>query len=101
MPPSVAYRAGLRGSMQNLTKSPEVAFVLRMSHGRDRVPEAIASGEIVLGWSNAVGLLDTDEWEAFRAILHHQYHGDEKDFRKAGRAAGDAWRFLKDMEPGS
>lgn len=79
---------------------PEHAFVLRMSHGRDRVPEALSSGEIVIGWAEADGLLGTDDWHEFRQIIKDVYHQDEGDFRRAGAAAGHAWRFLKDMAPG-
>jgi predicted Mrr-cat superfamily restriction endonuclease len=81
--------------------SPELAYVLRMSHGRDRVPEALSSGEIVIGWARADRLLATDEWKDFRQIIKEGYHPDEKDFRRAGADAGHAWRFLKDMKPGS
>lgn len=80
---------------------PERAFVLRMSHGRDRVPEALSGTELVIGWAEADGLLATDEWRDFRQIIKDTYHSDEQDFRRAGAAAGHAWRFLKDFTPGS
>ena len=80
---------------------PENAFILRMSHGRDRLPEAIAGGEIVLGWSQARGLIETESWVAFRKVLKDTYHPSEPDFRRAGTAAGHAWRFVREMVPGS
>lgn len=79
---------------------PEKAFVLRISHGRDRVPEALSEREIVIGWAEADGLSGAAEWQAFRQIIKDAYHHDEADFRRAGAAAGHAWRFLKDMTPG-
>lgn len=79
---------------------PEKAFVLRMSHGRDRVPEALLSSEILIGWAKADGLLASDEWEDFRQIIKDTYYEDQPDFRRAGAAAGHVWRFLKDMVPG-
>lgn len=83
------------------TSLPERAFVLRMTHGRDRVSESLDRDEIVIGWAEAEGLLATDEWCQFREIVRRAYHANDRDLRRSGAAAGHAWRFLKEMGRGS
>jgi predicted Mrr-cat superfamily restriction endonuclease len=80
---------------------PESAFILRMTHGRDRIDEALQRGEIVLGWSRARGLLGALDRASFRAILRDTYYSGEPDLRRAGTAAGHAWRFIHEMGPGT
>jgi predicted Mrr-cat superfamily restriction endonuclease len=79
---------------------PKQAFVLRMSHDHDRVGEALERDEIIIGWAEAAGLLDIDEWGSFRKVVHNAYHSDDGDYRRSGGAAGHIWRFLKDMQEG-
>lgn len=78
------------------------AFVLRIApSGIDRVPEALTSNQLIIGWANAEGLLDaTLSWEEFRGVISNIYHPDEETLRKAGAAAGHLWRFVRDMNPG-
>lgn len=83
------------------TSLPERAFVLRMSHGRDRVSESLERGEIVIGWAEAEGLLASDAWLDFREIIHRKYHIHDDNYQRSGASAGHAWRFLKEMEPGA
>jgi predicted Mrr-cat superfamily restriction endonuclease len=78
------------------------AFVLRISpNGIDRVPEALASNQIIIGWSEANGLLDPNlTWNDFRKILADAYYSTETSLRKAGSAAGHMWRFINEMGKG-
>ena len=78
------------------------AFVLRIAPaGIDRVPEALASDQIIIGWAKAQGLLDEKlTWEEFREIVHKEYYGQEPSYRRAGAAAGHLWRFLRVVKKG-
>lgn len=78
------------------------AYVLRISpSGIDRVPEALEDDEIIIGWSDAEGLLDPAlQWGEFRQILTERYYAGENSLRRAGRAGGEMWRFIRDMRPG-
>lgn len=77
------------------------AFVLRIAPGEgDRVPEALRSGELIIGWAKANGLLDSNlSWENFRGIVHRAYYAEQPDLRRAGGAAGHLWRFIREMKP--
>ena len=78
------------------------AFVLRVSPGRiDRVPEALAGNQIIIGWAEAKGLLNEGlSWEEFRAIVGRTYYAKEDNLRRAGSAAGHMWRFIREMNIG-
>lgn len=78
------------------------AFVLRISpSGIDRVPEALDNDQIIIGWAEAKGLLDTSlAWEQFREIIRTRYYQDEDNLRRAGSAAGHMWRFIREMNIG-
>ena len=78
------------------------AFMLRIAPSRiDRVPVALATDRILIGWSNARGLLDpTLAWFGFREIIRQAYYATEPTLHKAGGAAGHMWRFLRDMKGG-
>ncbi|HEY2068074.1 MAG TPA: DUF3883 domain-containing protein [Rhizomicrobium sp.] len=75
------------------------AYVLWIKPNRvDRVEEALASNQLILGWSEAEGLLDPNlDEDDFRRIVHDTYHADEPTKRKAGRAAPHLWRFIREM----
>ena len=78
------------------------AFVLRINPGgHDRVAEALEESEAIVGWSGARGLIDATEWNDFREIVHKTHYSDRSDYRAAGRASGDLWRFLKAMDEDS
>lgn len=77
------------------------AYILRMNHRRDRLSEGIAERQIVSGWAQASGLIDTHDWAAFRRIIKATYHANDTDNRRAGAAAGHAWRFIHEMAEGS
>lgn len=77
-------------------------FVLRIAPGgTDTVPEALRLGQLIIGWAEAEGLLDSNlSWEGFRDIVRRAYYADQPDLRKAGSAAGHLWRFIREMKPG-
>jgi len=78
------------------------AFIHRIAPGGiDKVQEALDSNEILTGWAEARGLLDMQlEWLQFREILRAAYYSKEKTYRKAGLAAGNMWRFIREMQLG-
>jgi predicted Mrr-cat superfamily restriction endonuclease len=78
------------------------AFILRISpSGIDRVPEALNSNQIIIGWAEAKGLLNEClSWEDFRSIIRGTYYTDEGNLRRAGAASGHMWRFIREMNNG-
>jgi restriction system protein len=78
------------------------AFIHRIAPGGiDKVQEALASDEILTGWAEARGLLDPKlDWLAFREILRSVYYSQDKNYRRAGLAAGNMWRFVREMQVG-
>jgi len=84
------------------SREDQHAFVLRVKpSGIDRVDEALADGDLRIGWSEAAGLLDeTLTRTDFREILYEAYHAGEDNYRRAGANAGTMWRFIREMSPG-
>lgn len=78
------------------------AFVLRIAPSDlDRVPEALHTSRLIIGWAKASGLIDPGlTWEAFREIVRRTYYADEPTLRRAGAASGHLWRFIHEMTPG-
>jgi len=76
------------------------AFVLRVAPSEiDRVPEALESDQVIIGWANAEGLLDERlDWAVFREIVRRTYYQDDQSLHRAGAAAGHMWRFIREME---
>jgi predicted Mrr-cat superfamily restriction endonuclease len=78
------------------------AYILRMKPGRariDRVPEALESNELIIGWSKAIGLLAKDiTWKKFRRIIYETYYREDKTHQRSGVAAGSMWRFIREMK---
>lgn len=69
--------------------------------GIDCVPEALKSSSIIIGWSEAEGLLDTSlSWEQFRQIFQDTYVYEDETYRGPGRDAGNMWRFIREMKEG-
>jgi hypothetical protein len=65
------------------------------------VPEALASSELIIGWSAAQGLTDPAlRREQFRDIIHQTYHSTNTSLLQAGIGAGSVWRFIREMTPG-
>jgi predicted Mrr-cat superfamily restriction endonuclease len=78
------------------------AFVLRIApSGINRVSEALFENQIIIGWSEADGLLEPSlSWERFREIISSVYYADEETLRKAGAASGHMSRFVREMNVG-
>ncbi len=78
------------------------AFVLRMNPPGGDVVESGRSGNwISIGWGRATGLLDPGmDRRRFRSIVRDTYHAHEPDWKRAGVATGQLWRFIREMAPG-
>lgn len=79
------------------------AFFLRIEpSGIDRLPEALASDQIIIGWSRTEGLLDESllSRDEFRGMISNIHYREDKDLRRAGQAAGNMWRFIRKMNVG-
>lgn len=76
------------------------AFVLRIAPSRvDRVKEALDADEIIIGWSALPQLLDPKlSWNQFRQVLHDGYYSKHTSYRTSGSAAGNMWRFIREMD---
>ena len=75
------------------------AFVLRVAPGSSKVAEALATGDLILGWSEARGLLKSDlSWKEFREIVHQTYYRGDDNYRRSGHSAGQIWRFIREMD---
>lgn len=77
------------------------AFILRVSPGGiDLVPEALQKNQVIIGWG-VDGLLDNSlKWLKFRKIIRDHYYSKDANLRKAGSAAGNMWRFIREMRAG-
>lgn len=82
------------------TDKKQAAFVLRIAPGGiDKVPQALRDNQLIIGWAYAEGLLNPKlDWGRFREILNKAYYSQEPTLRKAGAAAGNMWRFIRDMK---
>ena len=69
------------------------AYIFRMFD--EWMREALDSNVIIIGWSCAKGLINEDNWEAFRDKVKQGCYPEDHDFRKAGQAAGHLRRFVK------
>jgi predicted Mrr-cat superfamily restriction endonuclease len=78
------------------------AFIHRIAPGNvDKLQEALNSDVIITGWASARGLLKPElDWLAFREILHLEYYSTDSNYRRAGLAAGNMLRFVREMEVG-
>lgn len=78
------------------------AFVLRISPNRiDRIDEALAENQIIIGWARAKDLLNIHlSWEEFREVIQDTFYTNEGNLRKAGVASGHMWRFIREMKRG-
>src|SRR6478735_9247697 len=76
-------------------------YVLNIKPGlKDMVPAALAADQLIIGWTDAAELLDASlSLKDFREILHSHYYSDSKTRGRAGSAAGNMWRFLREMQP--
>lgn len=77
------------------------AFILRISLDRFGVMDALEANQIAIGWSRARGLRNKNlSWEEFRQIVSDEYYREEENMRRAGSAAGNMWRFIREMNQG-
>ena len=77
------------------------AYVLRVAPGTSKVAEALADGDLIVGWSLADGLLNEGlSWAEFRGIIHQTYHEGDGNYRRSGHSAGQIWRFIREMNIG-
>lgn len=78
------------------------AFVLRIKlNDVDRVQEALETNDVFIGWGKAKDLFDPSlEKEEFRQIIHDNHYAEEGTYRRSGAAAGNLWRFIREMKPG-
>lgn len=83
------------------------AFMLRMRPGADekktdRVPDGLASNEIIIGWSRAGRLLETviPSVYYFTKILLHYYPEYMGNARSACSGGSSMWQFIREMTPG-
>lgn len=74
-------------------------FIVRLKPGMvDALPEAMATNELILGWSKAEGLLNPKlTWDTFRRIVKDTY---DYVSRQAAAEAGSLWTFLRKMQKG-
>ena len=75
------------------------AFVIHLNPGdphQDALPEAMRANELILGWSEAQGLLNSKlTWETFRQIVKETYN---LNTRQAGAQAQSLWIFLRELK---
>lgn len=78
------------------------AFIFNIKPGkRDMVPEALSAEQLIIGWKDAVGLLDpTLDRDSFRDIVHQAYYSAESTKHRAGQATTSLWNFIRIMECG-
>ena len=78
------------------------AFIYRVKPGGvDKLEEALRTNHLITGWAKAEGLLNEDlNWVEFREIIRKAYYADDQTLRRAGTAAGNLWRFIREMRPG-
>ena len=77
-------------------------FILRIApSGGNRVPEALETDCLIIGWAKAEDLLNPQlDWKRFREIIRQQYYPDDETLRRAGNAGGHMWRFIREMKVG-
>ncbi len=78
------------------------AFIVRLAAGNiEKLQEALAADQIMIGWAEAIGLLETSlTWQQFRNVVSTTYYANNPSLHQAGNAAGHLWRFIRDMKAG-
>jgi predicted Mrr-cat superfamily restriction endonuclease len=77
------------------------AWIVRMNtEGGDVVEAGLVAEQLLLGWSNAEGLIEsTDYWET-RDIVHKTYYSEDPNYSRSGRAASQLWKFIHEFKEG-
>src|ERR1700686_2583341 len=65
-----------------------------------RIPQGLIDSDLILGWSSAQGLISEESWESFKKKLAEGIPDLAANHRKLGSAAGNLWRFIRDMKTG-
>jgi predicted Mrr-cat superfamily restriction endonuclease len=86
-----------------LTNDKRQAFIVRlpgeMMKGNDWV---LLTNVLNMGWQEAKGLTNEDLcYKEFRDIIHKTYFLTDRNYRRSGRLAGTAWRFIREMNIGN
>ena len=82
-------------------------FIVRMKTWNEktdglvsRIPQGLIDNDLILGWSSAQGLIGEESWESFEKKLAEAIPDLAANARKLGSAAGNLWRFIRDMKKG-
>jgi len=78
------------------------AFVLQLApNGSNKLPEALARDQIMIGWAQAEGLLDQQVgWSQFNETVRTRCYAHDEEPVQAFKAAGQLWRFIREMNAG-
>jgi predicted Mrr-cat superfamily restriction endonuclease len=75
------------------------AFILRIApDGKDMLQEALEHEEIIIGWPAGEEILREMKWNKLRETIKHRFYPTDEGNHRAGNAAGNLWRFLRDMK---
>lgn len=67
----------------------------------DRTQEGLDENDLIIGWSKVKGLLDPGlTRDGMRELVYAEQSSDKKSLKKAGRDAGELWRFIREMSVG-
>ena len=85
----------------HIENEEQQAFIHRISLNGFGVMDALEANQIAIGWSRARGLLNKNlSRKEFRQILSDEYYKEEENMRRAGNAAGNMRRFIREMNQG-
>lgn len=84
-----------------MSEGDRQAWIVRMhTGGGDMVDVGVRDGKLLLGWSDAKGLVNTQDYWDFREIVHLAHYLEDTDYRRSGRAASQLWNFIHEMTVG-
>ncbi|NPD90560.1 MAG: hypothetical protein HGN29_17755 [Asgard group archaeon] len=86
-----------------LTVDKRQAFIVRLPGKFAKEKKWALNHKILnMGWEDAIGLTyENLSYEDFRDIMHTHYFPGDDNYRRAGRIAINAWRFIKEMAIGN
>ena len=86
-----------------LTTAKRHAFIVSLPKNEIEEKNRVLDHKILnMGWEEAEGLTKKNIcYEDFREIIHNHYFPNDKNLYRAGRIAGNAWRFIKKMNIGN
>jgi predicted Mrr-cat superfamily restriction endonuclease len=65
-----------------------------------RIKDGLSDNDIILGWSDVTDLINEQDWEAFKQKIASVYPELAENKHRLGSAAGNLWRFVRDMSEG-